>query len=62
MTNKIDKGFNKAKEEIAGPGQKPTAPQPTPKRVEPKINCESIFLIFGISELKANNGLLFRNI
>ena len=62
MINKIDRGFNNTTEEIAGPGHRPTIPQPTPKRAEPKINFLFIFLTVGISKREANNGLfVFRN-
>ena len=38
--------FNKAKEEIAGPGHKPANPQPDPNNADPNISFLSIFLLF----------------
>ena len=56
------KESGKAKEVIAGPGHKPTKPQPAPNKIEPIISFLSISLFVGIKKLDENNGLsLFLN-
>ena len=44
---------------MAGPGQNPTMPQPTPNVPEPIIKFLSIDFKVGIEKLSANKGLLF---
>ena len=46
--------FSKAIEEIAGPGHKPTNPQPAPKKIEPIINFLSISLLVEIEKFELN--------
>ncbi len=54
--------FANASDAIAGPGQNPTNPQPTPNKEEPAINLLSTIFVFGIENISANNGLfLFLN-
>ena len=54
--------FNNARDDIAGPGQKPTIPHPMPNVPEPIIKFLSIDFIVGIAKFSANKGLfLFLN-
>ena len=47
-------GSNKAKEDIAGPGHKPTKPQPIPKSKDPKISFLSKSFFCGRLMSKSN--------
>ena len=54
--------FNNARDDIAGPGQNPTMPHPTPNVPEPIIKFLSIDFKVGIEKLSENKGLfLFLN-
>ena len=57
ITKKTAYPLANASEAIAGPGQNPTIPQPTPKVAEPIIKFLSIDLRVGIAKLSVNKGL-----
>ncbi len=42
----IEAGSKKARDDITGPGQNPTIPQPTPNKPVPKTNFLSIWKVF----------------
>ena len=52
ITNITDRGWKSERDEIAGPGQKPTVPHPKPKIEEPIINSLSIYLDVGNSNFE----------
>ena len=55
-------GSNKAKDDTAGPGHKPTKPHPIPKSEDPIISCLSKFFFCGKFMFKSNKDLfLFFN-
>jgi len=56
-TKKTEQVFNKARDDIAGPGQNPTIPHPMPNVPEPTIKFLSIDFREGIVKLSANKGL-----
>ena len=52
----IDSHLKYEREAIAGPGHKPTKPQPMPKMIDPKIRETPSLFFFGVSNWCDNTG------